>query len=303
MSSTPLASPSDMRASLAARLSAMYAEEVPKYGHLVDATNRINANHGDTRDADRLGTERHGAIRVASFDELEQISAIFSLFGMEAVGYYDLRTSGTPIPVVSTAFRPTAVGDLAASPFRMFTSTLVADDERFFSSDLQAELARRIAERTLVSDELVDLVDASVAAGGVAEADSARFVALTVDVFRLNAEPIDEAWHAQLDAVSPVASDIAAAAGTHLNHLTPRVVDIAALHALMEAEGVTMIDRIQGPPSWDGPDVLLRQTSFRALDETRSFIDADGHAAEKVVRVRFGEVEQRGIALTPQGRA
>ena len=60
-----------LRAALAARLSAMYAEEVPKYGHLVDATNRINADRGDGyQDQMRLGGERHGAVRVASFDEL-----------------------------------------------------------------------------------------------------------------------------------------------------------------------------------------------------------------------------------------
>ena len=32
-----------------------------------------------------------------------------------------------------------------------------------------------------------------------------------------------------------------------------------------------MIDAIQGPPRTDGPAVLLRQTSFRALDEPRLF--------------------------------
>ena len=37
-----------------------------------------------------------------------------------------------------------------------------------------------------------------------------------------------------------------------------------------------MIDEIQGPPRWDGPDVLLRQTSFRALAEPRRFRAADG---------------------------
>ena len=41
-----------------------------------------------------------------------------------------------------------------------------------------------------------------------------------------------------------------------------------------------MIDAIQGPPRWDGPDVLLRQTSFRALAEPRAFRDADGSVHE-----------------------
>ena len=89
---------------------------------------------------------------------------------------------------------------------------------------------------------------------------------------------------------------------THINHLTPRVLDIDDLYASMQARGIEMIDEIQGPPRWDGPDVLLRQTSFRALAEPRTFRDADGGISQGTLRVRFGEVEARGIALTPSGR-
>jgi uncharacterized glyoxalase superfamily metalloenzyme YdcJ len=64
-----------------------------------------------------------------------------------------------------------------------------------------------------------------------------------------------------------------------------------------------MIDEIQGPPCWEGPDVLLRQTSFRALDEPRRFRGPDGQVVEGSLRVRFGEVEARGIALTAAGQA
>ena len=50
----------------------------------------------------------------------------------------------------------------------------------------------------------------------------------------------------------------------------------------MQARGIEMIDEIQGPPRWDGPDVLLRQTSFRALAEPRTFRDADGSISRGV---------------------
>jgi uncharacterized glyoxalase superfamily metalloenzyme YdcJ len=70
----------------------------------------------------------------------------------------------------------------------------------------------------------------------------------------------------------------------------------------MQARGVQMIDEIQGPPRWDGPDVLLRQTSFRALAEPRTFRERNGEVTLGELRVRFGEVEARGIALTPRGR-
>ena len=71
----------------------------------------------------------------------------------------------------------------------------------------------------------------------------------------------------------------------------------------MGERGIAMIDAIQGPPRWDGPDVLLRQTSFRALDERRTFREPDGTLRAGTLRVRFGEVEARGIALTQAGRA
>ena len=70
----------------------------------------------------------------------------------------------------------------------------------------------------------------------------------------------------------------------------------------MSERGITMIDEIQGPPRWEGPDVLLRQTSFKALAERRRFREPDGQVVEGELSVRFGEVEQRGIALTQPGR-
>ncbi|HEX6247364.1 MAG TPA: DUF1338 family protein, partial [Nocardioidaceae bacterium] len=97
-------------------------------------------------------------------------------------------------------------------------------------------------------------------------------------------------------------ADIGGVTSTHINHLTPRVLDIDDLYRSMQARGITMIDRIQGPPRWEGPDVLLRQTSFRALDEPRLFRDPDGTVSQGALRVRFGEVEARGIALTLAGR-
>ena len=48
--------------------------------------------------------------------------------------------------------------------------------------------------------------------------------------------------------------------------------------------------------------MLLRQTSFRALAEPRTMRAPDGSVAPGELRVRFGEVEARGIALTPAGR-
>lgn len=102
--------------------------------------------------------------------------------------------------------------------------------------------------------------------------------------------------------MSSVAADIAGVRSTHINHLTPRVLDIDELHRRMAGRGITMIDAIQGPPRTDGPAVLLRQTSFRSLAEPCLFRDRDGTVRPGSRTVRFGEVEARGVALTPRGR-
>lgn len=80
------------------------------------------------------------------------------------------------------------------------------------------------------------------------------------------------------------------------------MLDIDELYRRMSGRGIAMIDTIQGPPRTGGPAVLLRQTSFRALAEPRLFRGADGRITEGSLRVRFGEVEARGVALTPRGR-
>lgn len=300
-----------LRAQFARRLSEMYGAEVPAYNTLVDVSTAVNedflARHG--ADAERLGSidrvtaERHGAIRVGSPQEMAQVARVFAAFGMHPVGFYDLRdASASSVPVVSTAFRPVDPEELARNPFRVFTSMLAADDPRFFGEDLQRRLREFIGRRSLFPEELLELADRAAAEGGLEDDDAERLLLLATRSFELSDEPVDHAWYRELEAVSAVASDIGGVTTTHINHLTPRVLDIDDLYARMEALGITMIDEIQGPPRWDGPDVLLRQTSFRALAEDRVFRFEDGTVGPGALRVRFGEVEQRGIALTPAGR-
>jgi uncharacterized glyoxalase superfamily metalloenzyme YdcJ len=306
------AEPWQLRAAFARSLSDMYGREVPAYTTLLAVAHEVNADVVAARgaDAERLGSigrvtaERHGAVRVGTPRELAQVARVFGAMGMHPVGFYDLRdASSSSVPVVSTAFRPVERGELARNPFRVFTSMLVPSDRRFFSADLQARLERFLDARTLFAPELLGLADRAEADGGLAAADAERFLRLATQTFELSREPVDQAWYRELEAVSAVAADIGGVASTHVNHLTPRVLDIDDLYARMQARGITMIPAIQGPPRWEGPDVLLRQTSFRALAEPRLFRTPDGAVVEDALRVRFGEVEARGIALTPAGRA
>ena len=301
----------ELRARFARRLSELYGQEVPAYNTLVDVSHEVNRRvlDRDGRAAERLGSidrvtaERHGAIRVGTPEELGQVARIFGALGMHPTGFYDLRDAHPqPIPVVSTAFRPIDGDELARNPFRVFTSMLVPQDRRFFDEDLEERLTRFLATRRLFPDELLVLADRAEEEGELSETDAARFLDLSAAAFALSSDPVDRAWYTELERISGVAADIGGVTTTHINHLTPRVLDIDDLYAGMQARGVQMIDEIQGPPRWHGPDVLLRQTSFRALAEPRRFREADGAITQGELRVRFGEVEARGIALTPRGR-
>jgi uncharacterized glyoxalase superfamily metalloenzyme YdcJ len=300
-----------LRAEFARRLSTMYGDEVPAYNTLVEVSTEVNEDFLKRKgaEAERLGSisrvtaERHGAIRVGSAKEMAQVGRVFAAFGMYPVGFYDLRdASKSSVPVVSTAFRPVDRDELAKNPFRVFTSMLAAEDPRFFTKELQEQLREFISARTLFPEELLELADKAAANAGLDETDGGRLLDLATAAFKLSDDPVDHAWYKKLEAVSAVASDIGGVTSTHINHLTPRVLDIDDLYARMQARGITMIDEIQGPPRWDGPDILLRQTSFRALSEDRIFRFEDGTVGPGELRVRFGEVEQRGIALTPAGR-
>ena len=306
-----LVGPTELRARFAKSLSALYGSEVPAYNTLVEVSEAVNASVLERMgpEAERLGTidrvtaERHGAIRVGTPSELGQVGRIFAACGMFPVGFYDLREANPPIPVVSTAFRPVDRAELAANPFRVFTSLLVVDDRRFFDERTQAQLEEFLAARRLFPEELLDLADLAEKQSGLEPEDADRFLELATASFALSPEPVDRARYDHLEAISSVAADIGGVASTHINHLTPRVLDIDALYARMTERGIRMIDRIQGPPLTDKPAVLLRQTSFRALAEPRRFREPDGSVTTGELRVRFGEVEARGVALTPKGRA
>jgi uncharacterized glyoxalase superfamily metalloenzyme YdcJ len=294
-----------LRTRFAAELSRLYGAEVPAYNTLVDVSTAVNRDAcADQRlgSLDRVTAERHGAIRVGSAHELADVADLFAAFGMFPVGFYDLRDATSPVPVVSTAFRPIDTDQLARNPFRVFCSMLATADERFFSPELGCRVDRFIGERQLFDPSLIAEARHIAADAGADTARAEKFVADAVFSFALSREPIDRGWHDELAAISAVAADIAGVRSTHINHLTPRVLDIDELYRRMSARGITMIDAIQGPPSWDGPDVLLRQTSFRALAEPRRFREADGTVSDGTLRVRFGEVEARGVALTPLGR-
>jgi len=309
MSADRFVSPDDIRSLFAQAMSTMYRTEVPLYGTLVDLVAEINdavltANPALAEQLDRtderarLDQERHGAIRVGTAGELATLGRLFALMGMYPVGYYDLSVAG--VPVHSTAFRPRTAQALARNPFRVFTSLLRL--ELIENVALREQSAAILAQRRIFTDAALALIEQAEREGGLDEADARRFVIEALETFRWHGDATVSlaTYHALHDAHRLIA-DVVSFRGPHINHLTPRTLDIDAAQAGMLARGIDAKAVIEGPPPRRCP-ILLRQTSFKALEETVQFPSGDaGDAGTHTAR--FGEIEQRGLALTPKGRA
>ncbi|HCV96504.1 hypothetical protein D3C87_428500 [compost metagenome] len=309
MSADRFVSPDDIRSLFAQAMSTMYRTEVPLYGTLVDLVAEINdavltANPALAEQLDRtdertrLDQERHGAIRVGTAEELATLGRLFAVMGMHPVGYYDLSVAG--VPVHSTAFRPRTAKALAHNPFRVFTSLLRL--ELIEDAALREESARILAQRRIFTDTALALIDQAERDGGLGEEDARRFVIASLETFRWHGDATVSlpTYHALHDAHRLIA-DVVSFRGPHINHLTPRTLDIDAAQAAMLARGIDAKAVVEGPPPRRCP-ILLRQTSFKALQEPVHFPSGDA-ADAGTHTARFGEIEQRGLALTPKGRA
>ncbi|AZV39821.1 DUF1338 domain-containing protein [Komagataeibacter xylinus] len=297
-----------LRGLFAAGMSDMYRQEVPLYGTLLDIVAHVNAtvlrndpaldqSLADAGERARLDLERHGAVRVGTAAELALLARIFAVLGMYPVGYYDLAAAG--VPVHSTAFRPVDEAALRACPFRIFTSLLRL--ELIEDPALRAQAQKVLEGRRIISARGLALLENAERNGGVAESDAPEFIAEVLAIFRWHSEAIvDIETYRRMHAAHRLVADVAAFQGPHINHLTPRVLDIDAAQAEMLRRGIDAKDYIEGPPR-RMEAILLRQTSFKALEEVISF--PDGAAMQRGTHTaRFGEIEQRGMALTPEGR-
>ncbi|KAF2798713.1 DUF1338-domain-containing protein [Melanomma pulvis-pyrius CBS 109.77] len=303
----------DLRTAFALAMSAMYKREVPLYGTLiriVRTTNdetlatscdaRITALKNGDVGRERLDLERHGAIRLGTPFELQTVRRIFAIIGLYPVGYYDLSPAG--LPMHATCFRPTTSAALKKNPFRVFTTLLrpelLKDAE---SRDIALDLLSR---RCIFSSELLELL-------GVVEKNQGGHLSQTQgDVFVREAmktfgwRPVAAASreiYQKMKDEHPILADVACFRSSHINHLTPRTLDISAAQERMKAEGLAVKDRIEGPPVRQCP-ILLRQTSFLALEERILFPGSDSEMTEGFHKARFGEIEERGAAVTREGR-
>ncbi len=300
--------PGVIRSAFSRALSEMYRREVPLYGDLVDLVAEINATTlardpvlrrrlAETDELARVDEERHGAIRVGSAAELHGLRRVFAVMGMHPVGYYDLAAAG--VPVHSTAFRPIEREGLARSPFRVFTSLLRLD--LIDDAELRERAFEILACRDIFPDRVRALLATFERAGGLTGAEAEAFVAGVVEIFRWRSTAaVDRRTYDRLQAAHRLVADVVSFRGPHINHLTPRTLDMDAAQAAMQGRGLQAKAVIEGPPRRSVP-ILLRQTSFKAMEEPVGFPGADG-CEPGVHTARFGEIEQRGAALTKVGR-
>ena len=308
MSNPQFVSSDEVRSRFSKAMSDMYREEVPQYGTLLDLVADINADVlarqpelkaqlERSGEIGRLGVERHGAIRLGTASELSNIRRVFGVMGMSAVGYYDLSVAG--VPVHSTAFRPVHEEQLTCNPFRVFTSLLrleLIEDEA-----LRARAADILAQRKIFTERTLALVEQAEREGGLNSADADEFVSEALNTFRWHAHAtVTNQTYQDLLQAHRLVADVVCFNGPHINHLTPRTLSIDDAQAEMPRRGIAAKDVIEGPPRRKHP-ILLRQTSFKALEEPIAFTD-DAGAVSGTHTARFGEIEQRGVALTTQGR-
>ncbi|MEH6631437.1 MAG: VOC family protein [Halopseudomonas aestusnigri] len=303
-------SKNEIRAQFSLAMSAMYREEVPAYGALMELVADINVSVlerdeslrsqlSNSNGLDRISEERHGAIRVGTEKELFTLRRLFAVMGMEPVSYYDLAVAG--IPVHSTAFRPVAESDLNRNPFRVFTSLLRL--ELIEDADLRAAAQEVLDNREIFTTAALNLIELAEKQGGLSNEDATQFVTEALETFRWHSKAnIDQELYGKLHDEHRLIADIVSFHGPHINHLTPRTLDIDAVQIAMPERGINPKAVIEGPPQRDCP-ILLRQTSFKALEEKVLFKGENGNWDEGSHTARFGEIEQRGIALTSRGRA
>lgn len=287
-------------------MSMMYQSEVPQYGTLLDIVRKVNAQTlieypellGDTdreQEISRVNVERHGAIRLGTAEELSMMKDVFAVMGMFPVGYYDLSAAG--VPVHSTAFRPLSERSLQINPFRIFTSLLRLE---LIENVCLRECAKEIlAKRDIFTYRAKEMVVLHDEQGGLTGSQADIFVTEILETFRWHHDAsVDLQTYEALLQQHRLIADVVCFRGPHINHLTPRTLDIDKVQQMMPEWGITPKEIIEGPPQRKCP-ILLRQTSFKALNEVITFING----AKGTHTARFGEIEQRGIALTPKGRA
>jgi len=294
-----------LRDRFAVAMSGMYCEEIPAYAALVEMVAKQNIkarsqhSHQNKFPEVEAGLAYHGAIRLGSIEDLRMMRRAFAIMGMQPVGYYDLSAAG--VPVHSTAFRPISSEAMEISPFRVFTSLLRLD--MIEGEDLKQRIKHLLSMREVFTPQVVELIEIAETQGGLSDIQADKFVVELLETFRWKKDAtVSLEEYKFFNQSNRLLADIVSFHGPHINHLTVGAEDIDEAHKAIVTCGVQPKSSIEGPPYRKCP-ILLRQTAFKAIEDLVLFPDGCGSHERGSHLARFGEIEARGAALTPKGRA
>ncbi len=132
---------------------------------------------------------------------------------------------GCGLPIHATAFRAVGVTELVKNPFRIFCSLLRMD---LINDSQTRRLAEELlAKRRIVSPRCLELLSKAESSEGLTRDEGLEFVETVVDIFKWHSDtPVSSAEYQLLAKAHPLVADIVSFRGPHINHLTPRTLDI-----------------------------------------------------------------------------
>lgn len=161
------------------------------------------------------------------------------------MSYYDLSQAG--VPVHSTAFRPIDDASLARNPFRVFTSLLRL--ELIENEILRQKAAEILRQRDIFTPRCRQLLEEYEQQGGFNETQAQEFVQEALETFRWHqSATVDEETYRALHNEHRLIADVVCFPGCHINHLTPRTLDIDRVQSMMPECGIEPKILIEGPP-------------------------------------------------------
>lgn len=169
-------------------------------------------------------------------------------------------------------------------------------------ADTRSSAERILEKRNLFSPRLLEIIQDAETGKAMTRRDADDVVVEALKIFRWHSKStvaFDE--YLKLKEAHLTIADIVCFPSAHINHLTPRTLDIDLVQEEMIKQDMPAKERIEGPPRRICL-ILLRQTSFKALEERVQFYGSDQASVDGTHTARFGEVEQRGAAVRCNGR-
>lgn len=205
---------------------------------------------------------------------------VFAIMGMYPVGYYDLSQAG--VPVHSTAFRPLEDEALHTKPFRLFTSLLRL--ELIDNLALRQKAAAILAARDIFTPRCRELVSLHQQQGGFSVLQAEEFIPQLLETFRWHQQTtVDQATYLALSAEHRLIADVVCFPACHINHLTPRTLDIDRVQTQMPGAGIIPKVIIEGPTPRNVP-ILLRQTNLKRWRNRCTFVMLRGRIPHVLVK-------------------